>query len=112
MNRIGMPEEIQMRHRPPHFLHIFAGDGYSAGYYSYMWAEVLDADGFKAFQEAGDAFDPETARRLYENIYSAGGTRDYAEAYRAFRGRDADPQALLEGRGLKVASAAQTVRKR
>lgn len=103
--RIGMPDEIGMRHRSPHFLHIFAGDGYSAGYYSYMWAEVLDADGFRAFKEAGDAFDPQTAKRLYDNIYSAGGTRDYAETYRAFRGRDPDIEALLEGRGLKAASA-------
>lgn len=103
--KLGMPEEIGMRHRSPHFLHIFAGDGYSAGYYSYMWAEVLDADGFRAFKEAGDAFDPQTAKRLYENIYSTGGTRDYAESYRAFRGRDPDIEALLEGRGLKVASA-------
>ncbi|HEY8948368.1 MAG TPA: M3 family metallopeptidase [Rhizomicrobium sp.] len=101
--RIGMPEEIAMRHRPTHFLHIFDGDGYSAGYYSYMWAEVLDADGFQAFKEAGNAFDPETAKRLHDFVYSAGGTRDYAEAYRLFRGRDPKIDALLEGRGLKAA---------
>jgi peptidyl-dipeptidase Dcp len=103
IEKIGMPAEIAMRHRPAHFLHIFAGDGYAAGYYSYMWAEVLDADGFKAFSEAGDAFDPATAKRLYEQIYSPGGTQDYAQAYRAFRGRDPKVEALLEGRGLKVA---------
>ena len=100
LSRIGMPEEIVPRHAAPHFLHIFAGDGYSAGYYSYLWAEVLDADGFAAFKEAGDAFDAETARRLFDNIYSVGGTRDFAETYRAFRGRDPKVEALLEGRGL------------
>ncbi|HEX7725998.1 MAG TPA: M3 family metallopeptidase, partial [Rhizomicrobium sp.] len=103
MARIGMPDEITMRHRPAHFLHIFDGDGYSAGYYSYMWAEVLDADGFRAFKEAGNPFDPATAKRLHDFVYSAGGTRDYAEAYRLFRGRDPQIDALLEGRGLKVA---------
>jgi peptidyl-dipeptidase Dcp len=103
MARIGMPAEIGMRHRPAHFLHIFDGDGYAAGYYSYMWAEVLDADGFRAFQDAGGAFDAETAKRLHDYIYSAGGTRDFAEAYRLFRGRDPNIDALLEGRGLKAA---------
>jgi peptidyl-dipeptidase Dcp len=68
-----------------------------------MWAEVLDADGFHAFKEAKDPFDPETARRLHDYIYSGGGTRDYAEAYRLFRGRDPKIDALLEGRGLKAA---------
>jgi peptidyl-dipeptidase Dcp len=101
--RIGMPEEIAMRHRSPQFQHVFAGDGYSAGYYSYLWSEVLDADGFKAFKETGDPFDRETAQRLYEFVYSAGGTRDFAEAYRLFRGRDPRIDALLEGRGLKAA---------
>ena len=95
---IGMPEEIAPRHAAPHFSHIFAGDGYSAGYYAYLWAEVLDADGFGAFKP--DPFDPLAARRLYDNIYSAGGARDFADAYRAFRGRDPDVRALLEGRGL------------
>jgi peptidyl-dipeptidase Dcp len=103
LDSIGMPKEIVMRHASPHFLHIFTGDGYSAGYYSYLWSEVLDADGFRAFKEAGDAFDPATAARLYEYIYSSGGTRDFAEAYRQFRGRDPDVDALLEGRGLKAA---------
>ena len=99
---IGMPEAIVMRHRSPHFAHIYSGDGYSAGYYSYMWAEVLDADGFNAFKEAGDIFDPETAQRLLSNIYSAGGSVDPAELYRSFRGRDPQVDPLLEGRGFPV----------
>jgi len=98
--RIGMPQEIGPRHAAPHFTHVFGGDGYSAGYYAYLWSEVLDADGFKAFEEAHDPFDPATAHRLYKFIYSAGGTRDFATAYRAFRGRDPHVEALLEGRGL------------
>lgn len=98
--RIGMPKAIVMRHRPPHFAHIFSGDGYAAGYYSYMWSEVLDADGFRAFEEAGDVFDPATARRLRDHVYAAGFRKEPAEAYRAFRGRAPSPQALLEKRGL------------
>jgi peptidyl-dipeptidase Dcp len=98
--RIGMPEEIGPRHAAPHFTHVFGGDGYASGYYAYLWSEVLDADGFKAFEEAHDPFDPATAHRLYKFIYSAGGTRDFATAYRAFRGRDPHIEALLEGRGL------------
>ena len=85
----------------PHFGHVFSGDGYSAGYYSYLWSEVLDADGFGAFTGA-DPFDPAAARRLYDNIYSGGGTRDFAQAYRDFRGRDPEVEALLEGRGLET----------
>jgi len=103
--RIGMPEEIGPRHAAPHFTHIFGGDGYSAGYYAYLWSEVLDADGFKAFQEAHDPFDAATAHRLYKFIYSSGGTRDFATAYRAFRGRDPNIEALLEGRGLLAPAA-------
>jgi len=99
LERIGMPEGIAMRHRTPHFQHIFSG-GYSAAYYSYLWSEVLDADGFEAFEEAGDIFDPAVARRLYEYVYSAGGSRDYEEAYRAFRGRPPSPAALFRKRGL------------
>lgn len=98
--RIGMPREIALRHASPHFLHIFSGDGYSAGYYSYLWSEVLDADGFEAFEEAGDPFDAATAGRLYTYVYAAGGSRDFAEAYRLFRGRDPDVGGLLRGRGL------------
>ncbi|HKB96116.1 MAG TPA: M3 family metallopeptidase [Rhizomicrobium sp.] len=103
--RIGMPEEIGPRHAAPHFTHIFSGDGYAAGYYAYLWSEVLDADGFKAFAEAHDPFDPATAQRLHKFIYSAGGTRDFATAYRAFRGRDPRIEALLEGRGLLAPAA-------
>lgn len=100
LTKIGMPEEIVMRHRSPHFQHVFAGDGYSSAYYSYMWAEVLDADAFRAFEEAGDIFDPATARRLRDNIYAAGGARDPQAAYVAFRGRMPTPEALLARRGL------------
>jgi len=98
--RIGMPAEIVMRHRPTQFAHIFSGDHYAAGYYSYMWSEVMDADAFGAFEEAGDIFDPAVARRLHDDIYSSGGSRDPDEAYIAFRGRRPEPDALLRGRGL------------
>ena len=100
LSRIAMPEEIAMRHRLPHFGHIFAGDAYAAAYYSYMWSEVLDADAFAAFEETGDIFDPATAKRLRETIYAAGGARDPAEAYKAFRGRLPSADALLAKRGL------------
>jgi peptidyl-dipeptidase Dcp len=97
--RYDVPREIGLRHRPAHFQHLFAGGGYAAGYYAYLWAEVLDADGFAAFTEAGDVFDPALAARL-EDIYSAGDTRDPMELYRAFRGRDPEIAALLRQRGL------------
>lgn len=100
LDSIGMPEEIALRHASTHFLHLFSGDGYAAGYYSYLWSEVLDADGYGAFEEAGDPFDKATAERLYKYVYSAGGSRDYAEAYRLFRGRDPNVKELLEDRGL------------
>jgi peptidyl-dipeptidase Dcp len=106
LDDIGMPKEIALRHASTHFLHIFSGDGYAAGYYSYMWSEVLDADGFGAFKEAGDPFDPATAGRLYTYIYSAGGSRDYGEAYRLFRGRDPEIGGLLEGRGFVESAGA------
>jgi len=98
--RIGMPEAIVMRHRTPHFAHIFSGDGYAAGYYSYLWSEVLDADGFAAFEETGDIFNPEVARRLHDYVYSAGSLRDPQEAYLGFRGRMPSTEALLKKRGL------------
>jgi peptidyl-dipeptidase Dcp len=98
--RLGMPEEIVMRHRLPHFAHIFAGGGYAAGYYSYMWSEVLDADAFAAFEEAGDIFDPATAKRLRDCVYGAGGRQDPADAYKAFRGRLPSADALLRKRGF------------
>jgi peptidyl-dipeptidase Dcp len=102
--RIGMPAEIAMRHRPPHFTHIFAGDGYAAGYYSYLWSEVLDADAFTAFEETGDVFDTATAQRLRDFIYSAGYRREPADAYLAFRGRMPTSEALLKKRGLVEAA--------
>lgn len=100
LKEIGMPAEITMRHRTPHFAHVFSGDGYSAGYYSYLWSEVMDADAFNAFLEAGDVFAPPVARKLRQFIYAAGNSRDPAEAYTLFRGRMPTPQALLEKRGL------------
>lgn len=100
LDEIGMPNAISMRHATPHFAHVFAGDGYSSSYYSYMWSEVMDADAFEAFEEAGDPFDPETARRLEAHILSVGGSREAADLYTAFRGRMPGPAALLKGRGL------------
>jgi peptidyl-dipeptidase Dcp len=102
--RIGMPDEIGMRHRSPHFLHVFAGGGYASGYYSYMWSEVMDADAFEAFKEAGDVFDPATAARLRDDILAAGGSREPGEAYKAFRGRLPTPDALLRKRGFAEAT--------
>ncbi|MEM6386929.1 MAG: M3 family metallopeptidase [Pseudomonadota bacterium] len=100
LDDIGMPRAVPMRHATPHFAHVFAGDGYSSSYYSYMWSEVMDADAFEAFEETGDPFDPETARRLEASILSVGGSRDAAELYTDFRGRMPGPEALLKGRGL------------
>lgn len=98
--RLGVPADIGQRHYLSHFGHLFAGPGYAAGYYVYMWAEVLDADGYDAFIEAGDPFDPATAERLYRYVYSAGNTQDPAQAYRAFRGRDPVVEPMLRKRGL------------
>jgi peptidyl-dipeptidase Dcp len=98
--KIGMPEEIVLRHRPTQFGHIFSGDHYAAGYYSYMWSEVMDADAFGAFEEAGNIFDSATAKRLHDDIYSTGGSVDPEDAYVAFRGREPEPEALLRRRGL------------
>jgi len=100
LERIGMPSEIRMRHRLPHFGHLFSGSSYAAGYYVYMWAEVLDADGYDAFIEAGDPFDPVVAERLRRYVYSSGGTIDPAEAFRLFRGRDPMVGPMLAERGL------------
>jgi peptidyl-dipeptidase Dcp len=104
--RIHMPAEIAMRHRPPHFAHVFSGGGYASAYYSYMWSEVLDADAFAAFEETGDIFDPAVAKRLHDSIYSAGGLQDPADAYRAFRGRLPSADALLRKRGFASATTA------
>ncbi len=100
LEKLGMPAAIRMRHATPNFAHVFAGDGYSSGYYSYMWSEVMDADAFQAFEEAGDIFDPETAARLAKHIYTAGGSKDPEELYVAFRGALPSVDALLKGRGL------------
>jgi peptidyl-dipeptidase Dcp len=98
LTEIGMPAEIVMRHRLPHFMHIMSG--YAAGYYSYLWSEVMDADAFAAFEEAGDVFHPSTAKKLHEFIYSAGNRRDPHAAYVAFRGRPPKIDGLLKKRGL------------
>lgn len=100
LEEIAMPHAIRMRHATPHFAHVFAGDGYSSGYYSYMWSEVMDADAFEAFEEAGDAFSPAQAASLEANILSRGGTDDAEALYTAFRGRLPGVDALLKGRGL------------
>ncbi|MEZ6098944.1 MAG: M3 family metallopeptidase [Pirellulaceae bacterium] len=99
---LGMPKEIVMRHRTPHFSHVFSSDGYSAGYYSYLWSDVLTADAAEAFEEAGSFYDPALAQKLYDNIMSVGDTIDPAEGFRAFRGRDVDTAALLRKRGFPV----------
>jgi len=104
LDRLGVPRAIVMRHATPHFAHVFAGDGYSSGYYSYMWSEVMDADAYEAFEEAGDAFDPETAARLERQILSAGGSAEAEALYTAFRGRMPGVAALLKGRGLDSAA--------
>jgi len=101
---IGMPHAIRMRHATPHFAHIFAGDGYSSGYYSYMWSEVMDADAFQAFEDAGGPFDAQMAKKLEKHILSAGGSQDAADAYVAFRGAMPGVDALLKGRGLVKAA--------
>ncbi len=100
LERLRKPDAIAMRHASPHFLHVFSGDGYSAGYYSYMWSEVLDADAFAAFEETGDPFDRETADKLRRFIYASGGTRDPEELYLEFRGRMPSPEAMMAKRGL------------
>ena len=103
--RIGMPREISMRHRTPHFLHVFSGDGYSSGYYSYLWSEVLDADAFAAFEESGNIFDPATAERLRRFVYAAGGLREERAAYTAFRGKLPSVDGLLKKRGFTAVRA-------
>lgn len=99
---LGMPREIVMRHRTPQFGHVFSGDGYSAGYYSYLWSDVLTADAYGAFTEAGGAYDKKVAERLKKYIFSVGNTIDPAESYRMFRGRDPQIEALMKKRGFPV----------
>ncbi len=100
LDDLDLPRAIPMRHATPHFMHVFAGDGYSAGYYSYLWSEVMDADAFAAFDETGDAFDAALSEKLEQNILSVGGLEDPVVLYKAFRGRMPGPEALLKGRGL------------
>jgi peptidyl-dipeptidase Dcp len=106
LERIGAPREVAMRHRLPQFSHLFASDAYSAGYYSYLWSEVMDADTRDAFAETGDPFDPTIAGKLRKYILAPGDSTDRAEAYRAFRGRDPDVTALLKKRGFPTGAAA------
>ena len=103
---IGMPREMAMRHRLTHFGHLFDGDAYAAGYYSYLWADTLSADAFEAFTEAGGAYDKSVAARLHEHVFSAGNTVDPAEGYRKFRGRDPKIGALMRRRGFAEQQAA------
>ena len=100
LDDLGMPRAIAMRHASPHFAHVFAGDGYSSGYYSYMWSEVMDADAFASFKEGGGPFDPSRAQALERHILSRGGSEDPAKLYEAFRGRLPGVEPLLHGRGL------------
>ena len=100
LSDLGMPKAITMRHATPHFAHVFSGDGYSSGYYSYMWSEVMDADAFEAFTETGDPFNPDIARKLHDHIYSAGGSKEADVLYTGFRGSLPKVGALLKGRGL------------
>jgi peptidyl-dipeptidase Dcp len=105
LEELSMPAAITMRHRTPHFLHVYYGDGYAAGYYSYMWSEVLDADAFAAFEEAGDPFDAGTAKLLRDAVYGSGNSRAPEDAYKAFRKRMPTADAMLEKRGLKPKAA-------
>jgi peptidyl-dipeptidase Dcp len=98
--RIGMPPGVGINHRMTHFQHLFSGSGYAAGYYVYLWAEVLDADGFDAFIEAGSPFDAQVARRLRDYIYSSGNSIEPSQAYQAFRGRAPTPLPMLRQKGL------------
>jgi peptidyl-dipeptidase Dcp len=100
LQRIGAPKEVAMRHRLPQFNHLFTSDAYSAGYYSYLWSEVMDADTREAFLETGNVFDKATADKLRKYILAPGNTTDRAEAFRQFRGRDPDVKALLKKRGF------------
>ncbi len=105
---LKMPKQIVMRHRIPHLSHLFSGDSYSAGYYSYLWADTLTADAFEAFEEAGGPYDPQVAQRLYERVFSVGNTIDPAEAYESFRGRQPGIGALMRKRGFPVPKQAKS----
>ena len=105
----AMPREIVMRHRTPQFNHVFSSDGYSAGYYSYLWADTLVADAWEAFADAGGPWSADLAARLGEHVFTQGNKRDPAEAYRAFRGKDPGTNALMVKRGFAKAASASTV---
>jgi peptidyl-dipeptidase Dcp len=100
LERLGLPAAVGVNHRLTHFQHLFSGSSYAAGYYVYLWAEVLDADGFDAFIEAGGPFDPVVAQRLKQFIYSSGNSLEPSEAYRAFRGRAPTVAPMLRKKGL------------
>ena len=100
LRELGMPSELPMRHRTPHFMHIFSSDSYSAGYYSYLWADALTADAAEKFKQAGSFYDTEVAESLHDHVMSVGDTIDPAEGFRRFRGRDVDTSALLRKRGF------------
>jgi peptidyl-dipeptidase Dcp len=104
---LQMPEQIVMRHRTPQLSHVFAGDSYSAGYYSYLWADTLTADAYEAFTEASGPYDRAVAARLRQNVFQAGNTVDPAQAYRAFRGKDPGIAALMRKRGFPAPASAQ-----
>jgi peptidyl-dipeptidase Dcp len=99
---LGMPREIVMRHRTPQFSHVFSSDGYSAGYYSYIWSDVISADAYAVFTEGGGPYNKEVAKRLTKYIFSVGNTMDQNEAYRLFSGRDPKTEALMKLRGFPV----------
>src|SRR6185436_17378243 len=99
---LGMPSELVMRHRTPQFGHVFSSDSYSAGYYSYLWTDVIAADAFEAFTEGGGPYDKKVAERLRKYVFSVGNTVDPAEGYRQFRGRDPRIEALMRKRGFPV----------
>jgi peptidyl-dipeptidase Dcp len=107
LGALGMPPPIVMRHRIPHLSHVFSGDGYSAGYYSYLWADTLTADAFEAFTESGGPYDRTVAARLAQHVFQTGNTVDPAQAYRAFRGKEPGTAALMRKRGFPVPAPAQ-----
>jgi peptidyl-dipeptidase Dcp len=102
MKEIGCPSEIVMRHRPTQFGHVFSSDSYSAGYYAYIWADTLTADAAEAFEAAGSYYDQSTAKRLHDDIMSVGNAIAPEQAFRKFRGRDVDTNALMRDRGFPV----------
>jgi peptidyl-dipeptidase Dcp len=112
MKEIGLPAEITMRHPPAAFAHIFSSDGYSAGYYSYMWADTLTADAAEAFEEAKSFYDKTTAKKLHDNIMSVGNSISPEQAFRQFRGRDVDTNALMRDRGFPVVAAVPAPKKK